>query len=329
LEELHGNGTPGIHDDKQTVATFLSGWLERKVEDGALRPSSVRMYRLYVEAHLAPALGPVRLQDLRPLHVEQLLRDLRRAGKGPTTVRRMHAGLRWSDVELAAGVITVCRQLVQVGHGVVEGAPKTRAGDPRRVDIGARTIGVLMAHQIAQASERASWGSGYTDGGRVFAREDGTDLHPEQIIKTFTQLAKAAGLRPVRKHDLRHGGGVPVGGTEMAVMSKRLGHSSIAITVDTYSHLLAGVGRQAADVTEALVRPRAQESASTAAKAAPTDAPTRTPSTPDAPTLRPQGPGNDSGRPPGEMNALVRTGAPSGTRTPNPLIKSQLLCQLS
>ncbi len=71
------------HDDKQAVATFLSGWLERKVEDGALRPSSVRMYRLYVEAHLVPALGPVRLQDLRPLHVEQLLRDLRRAGEGP------------------------------------------------------------------------------------------------------------------------------------------------------------------------------------------------------------------------------------------------------
>lgn len=82
------------HDDKQTVASFLSGWLERKVEDGVLRPSSVRMYRLYVDAHLVPALGPVRLQDLRPLHVDQLLRDLRCAGKGPTTVRRVHAVLR-------------------------------------------------------------------------------------------------------------------------------------------------------------------------------------------------------------------------------------------
>ena len=111
----------------------------------------------------------------------------------------------------------------------------------------------------------------------------------------------------------------------MAVVSKRLGHSSIAITADTYSHLLAGVGRQVADATEALVGPRAQESAPTVAKAAPTDAPTGTLSTP----VRPQGPGSDSGRSPGGVNALVRTGAPSGTRTPNPLIKSQLLCQLS
>ena len=64
---------------KQTVATLLSGWPERKVEDGVLRPSSVRMYRLYVEAHLVPALGPVRLRALRSMHVDKLLRDLRRA----------------------------------------------------------------------------------------------------------------------------------------------------------------------------------------------------------------------------------------------------------
>jgi len=70
---------------------------------------------------------------------------------------------------------------------------------------------------------------------------------------------KAAGLRPVRLHDLRHGAAslMIAGGVDLAVVSKRLGHSSLSITADTYSHLLAGIGRQAADAAESLVRPRA------------------------------------------------------------------------
>jgi hypothetical protein len=188
-------------------------------------------------------------------------------------------------------------------------------------------IGALMAHQIDQASERAAWGRGYTDGGRVFAREDGTDLHPETITKTFARIIKSVGLRPVRLHDLRHGAAslMLAGGVDVAVVSKRLGHSSIAITADTYSHLLAGVGRQAADAAESLVPPRALRAAETA----PTDAPTQTADDGRAPTMRPQDPGNDSAGLPRRTNPLVRGGAPSGTRTPNPLIKSQLLCQLS
>ena len=203
------------------------------------------MYRLYVEAHLVPALGPVRLQDLRPMHVDQLLRDLRRAGKGPTTVKQarlvtfnaaqdvelpvvprttLHSPLSWTMPASTEWAQSTKYSPSPAGAEVklmacwsdvdLAGDPKTEAGDHRRVDIGARTIGVLIAHQIAQASERASW------------------------------IAKAAGLRPVRLHDLRHGAAsLLAGGTEMAVVSKRIGHSSIAITADTYSHLLAGVGR--------------------------------------------------------------------------------------
>src|SRR3712207_1127450 len=129
---------------------------------------------------------------------------------------------------------------------VVEGKPKTRSGEDRRVDIGQRTIGALMAHRFAQDDERQQWGSGYTDNDRVFAREDGTDLSPGQVTKTFARLSAAAGLRQVRLHDLRHGAAslMLAGGVDVAVVSKRMGHSSVRLTVDTYSHLLAGVGRQ-------------------------------------------------------------------------------------
>jgi integrase len=69
----------------------------------------------------------------------------------------------------------------------------------------------------------------------VFAREDGSDLHAELVTKTFARLVKSSGLRRVRLNDLRHGAAslMLAGGVDVAVVSKRVGHSSIAITSDT------------------------------------------------------------------------------------------------
>jgi integrase len=320
------------HDGRQTVGAYLTVWLADRETDG-LRASTAQMYRRYVENDLIPALGGIRLGELRPGHVEKLLRDLRAAGRGATTIRRIHAtlrsaltsarrarlvpynaatdvalptvrpakvrpwspeelgafldhaashrlgalfevmaftglrrgeacALRWADIDLRAGVIVVRSQLVEVGGKAVEGKPKTRSGEDRRVDIGQRTIGALLAHRLVQDAERANWSEGYTDHGRVFAREDGSDLTPSQVTKVFTRLTTSARLRQVRLHDLRHGAAslMLAGGADIAVVSKRMGHSSIRVTADVYGHLLAGVGRKAADAAEALVRPRATTS---------------------------------------------------------------------
>jgi integrase len=66
---------------------------------------------------------------------------------------------------------------------------------------------------------------------------------------------KTSGLRQVRLHDLRHGRAslLLAGGTDIALVSKMLGHSSITLTADTYSHLLEGVGRRAAEAADALI----------------------------------------------------------------------------
>ena len=110
-----------------------------------------------------------------------------------------------------------------------------------------------------QEAERGAWGDAYADTGRVFTHEDGADPLPSYVTKLFGRLVRQAGLRPIRLHDLRHGAASPMlaGGIPLAVVSKQLGHSSVAITGDVYSHLLpGGAGRQAADAMEALVRPR-------------------------------------------------------------------------
>ena len=74
-------------------------------------------------------------------------------------------------------------------------------------------------------------------------------MSPEYVTKLFPKLATEAGVRKIRLHDLRHGAAslMLAAGIPIEVVSKRLGHGSIAITWDTYSHLLEGVGRQAAD----------------------------------------------------------------------------------
>jgi integrase len=112
-----------------------------------------------------------------------------------------------------------------------------------------------LAQKLAQDAEREQWATAYADHDVVIVRENGDPIHPERVTKRFTQLVKTSGLRPVRLHDLRHGRAslLLASGTDIALVSKMLGHSSITLTADTYSHLLAGVGQLAADAADALI----------------------------------------------------------------------------
>jgi integrase len=185
-----------------------------------------------------------------------------------TGLRRGEAlGLRWDDIDLEASRLTVRQQLVHVTsdepcpycarqHKMASfGRPKTASGEDRVVDLDSGVIGVLMAHRLHQDAQRAEWGPAYSDHGLVFPREDGTPWPPERLTKVFGKLVADSGLRRIRLHDLRHGQAslMLAAGVPMAVVSKRLGHSTIGITADTYSHLLEGVGRDAAERAAALI----------------------------------------------------------------------------
>jgi len=234
-----------------------------------------------------------------------------------TGLRRGEAcGLRWDDVDLVAARLVVRQQVVQVGghhacpycapghRGLMFGPPKTSSGEARVVELDAGTVGVLLAHKLSQDAEREQWGEAYIEHGLVFAREDGNPLRLELVTERFGQLAGAAGLRVIRLHDLRHGAASLrlASGTDIAVVSKMLGHSSISITSDTYSHLLEGVGRAASERAAALI-PRDRKNARD--QSVTRDEESAVPNPESADVF------------PGEE------GAPSGTRTPNPLIKSR------
>ncbi|MCU1659721.1 MAG: integrase family protein [Pseudonocardiales bacterium] len=156
--------------------------------------------------------------------------------------------MRWSDVDLARGRLVRRQQVVQVagahacsfcgaGHrGLMFGPPKTSSGEARVVDLDGGVVGVLLRQDHA----RAEWGDAYADHGLVFARPDGNPMSPERVMKRFAQLAAAVNLRHIRLQDLRHGQAslALAAGVSMAVVSKRLGHSTITLASDTYSHLL-------------------------------------------------------------------------------------------
>jgi len=231
-----------------------------------------------------------------------------------TGLRRGEAvGLRWADVDLERGIVAVRQTITDVGGRLVVGRPKT-SGSERRVDLDGDTIGTLLEHRLRQDLERGQWGDAWTDSGLVFTREDGSGLRPEYVTRHMQALAEAAGLPRKRLHDLRHGSASLqlAAGVSLSIVSKRLGHSSVTITSDTYSHMLEGVGRQAAEAAAALV-PRAL-------RGHPQDHEDPV-STPDL--------ADDAGLSPQRKKAQIRRGAPPGTRTPNPRIKSPLLCQLS
>jgi hypothetical protein len=98
-------------------------------------------------------------------------------------------------------------------------------------------------------------GEAWVRSGKVFTREDGEALHPDTAFQEFLRVAYAAGLPPIRLHDLRHGAATLMlaGGADMELVQALLRHSSITITSDTYTSVLPEVAREAAEAAVALV----------------------------------------------------------------------------
>jgi integrase len=173
-----------------------------------------------------------------------------------TGLRRGEAlGLRWSDVDLDEGRLAVRQTLLAVNNHVQFGEPKTHRSR-RTVDLDDATAAVLKAHRKAQLEERAGAGLGRPRAaGLVFTDEQGDPLHPNVVSRTFGRLVREARLPIIRLHDLRHTHASLSlqAGVHVKIVSERLGHSSVTITLDTYSHAIPGLQRDAAERVAALI----------------------------------------------------------------------------
>jgi integrase len=118
-----------------------------------------------------------------------------------------------------------------------------------------QVLEVLRAHRARQAAERLAWGVDYTDSGLVITTEDGRPLHPETLSGLFVRQAKRAELPPIRLHDLRHSVAsiLLAQGVHPKVVREQLGHATIALTLDTYSHVIPSLQQEAAGVLAAAI----------------------------------------------------------------------------
>ena len=186
------------------------------------------------------------------------------------------AGLRWPDVDLEAGRVSPRRPRVVVNYEVHVSEPKTAKGR-RSLALDPATVAALRQHRARQAEERLAVGPRWQDSGLVFTWPDGRPIHPQRFSTWFEQLARAAGLPRIRLHDVRHSyaSAALAAGIPAKVVSERLGHASIAITMDTYSHVLPGLDAEAAGtVARLILGDREQEPARPVDKALTTDRPT-------------------------------------------------------
>jgi integrase len=164
------------------------------------------------------------------------------------------AGLRWVDIDFDHATVSPTIPRVVVDHQVHDSAPKTERSR-RRLALDPVTLAALQAHRQLQAEDRHMVGRHYRDHGYVFTWPDGRPLHPENIANWFEQHTRAAGLPRIRLHDVRHSYATAAlkAGISAKVISERLGHASVAFTLQTYSHVIPGMDKDAATTVADLI----------------------------------------------------------------------------
>jgi integrase len=155
-------------------------------------------------------------------------------------------GLRWADVDLEVGQLHVQQTLQRMTGGEVRMAPTKTHRSRRMVDLPGSAVAVLREHRRLQAEARLLAGNAWEDAGLVFTDRLG---RPIRLRLAFWRLLDEAGLPRIRLHDLRHTMATLMlaAGEHPKVVSERLGHATVNITLDTYSHVLPGLGRAAAE----------------------------------------------------------------------------------
>lgn len=169
-------------------------------------------------------------------------------------------GLRWEDIDLDRGTLTVRRALQrQGGNGLVIVNPKS-ATSRRTVELTQIAIDALREHRAKWLERKALLGHEWGGTASVFASDVGTSLDPRNANHSFGRAVNAAGLRRVRVHDLRHTAATLAlqQGVNPKVVQEMLGHSSIMLTLGTYSHVVQPIRREAADRMNELFGPESK-----------------------------------------------------------------------
>lgn len=304
-----------------TLEQWLTDWLNGRKPH--IAESSWNAYDTMIRVHIIPALGKVKLKDLKTRDIQNLLNDKfengRSDGKGglsPRSVKYIYQtlnsalrqavrerllsynvteaaelpkqeakemttlstedltkfleaakespqytafllefytglrrgellGLRWKDIDFKKGTLTVRQQLVK-GKKIKD--TKT-SKSKRTITLYKDALEALKTHKKKQNEIKLMLGPNYQDNDLVFCTQEGKPLDPDNFTKQFQRLLKKAGIPKTRFHDTRHTfatlsleAGVP-----LKTVQEILGHSTISITGDIYSHVTPKMHEEAAN----------------------------------------------------------------------------------
>jgi integrase len=160
--------------------------------------------------------------------------------------------LRWQDVDMENAVVSVKRTLTRIGGKIAFGEPKTKKSR-RSIRLTPQAVEALRLHLERQLRDIEILGDRYQDQGLIFTTDTGAPINPSNLRqRSFKPLLKRAGLPHMRFHDLRHTCATLLlsRGVHPKFVQELLGHATIAITLDTYSHVLPSMGDATAKAME-------------------------------------------------------------------------------
>jgi len=214
-----------------------------------------------VSRNVADAVDPPRFRriEMQTWDEEEVNQFLEGAKESPyyslfytalfTGMRRSEIlALRWQDVDCIYCQIYVNRSLHQLKNGSFIFTQPKSAKSSRTIALTPSTILMLREYQEKQKLEHEMLGTSLADGDLVFSNLEGKPLRPNTITRAWTTLAAKCGLKVIRLHDARHTHASLMlkQGIHPKVVQERLGHSSIQMTIDTYSHVAPGIQEAAA-----------------------------------------------------------------------------------
>jgi len=163
-------------------------------------------------------------------------------------------GLTWSEVNLEKKYIFVRYSLYSTNEGLRFSNPKTDKSI-RKIAIPETLVIELKKHRIKQLENKLKLGSTYIENNAVCCKEDGNLINPKNFSRDFHNLLITNNLPIVRFHDLRHSHASLLVklGIQPKIISERLGHSSITITMDLYAHVSEETDKEVANIFEKLI----------------------------------------------------------------------------
>ena len=179
---------------------------------------------------------------------EQKYSDLLRFTMATGLRRGEVCGLRWEYVDFIGHQIHVYKKIIRIsGIGLVKSEPKTEKSK-RTVIMSPFLEELLRKVQGTQIGQKDYLEDAWVNSGHVFTQEDGRAIDPDLITKAFKKMVKEVGVPHLTPHGLRHQYATATreAGIEMDIISKNMGHASVAITADIYAHLASAVMEEAA-----------------------------------------------------------------------------------